>query len=187
MTKWQKLVLTLIELAAIVIFGSVITILGPYTSSRFIPSFSLYPLENHESLIIDLLFWGSVVLLGVVVVLIVVTLCVPQKKMIILLSDNKGKLELSKKAVEGCVHSVIDLNQLMERPSIKVSMTKRKLSIKVTGTFRRTSDLKGKTDDVANKIKQDLIMLLGIEEDIQLQVSMKNISNHSKLKQTRVI
>lgn len=186
MARWQKILLIILSILSMGLFLSVMFLFGPLTMIRYVPPITMQHMSFYPYLI-EFLFWGSGILLVLSVIVLLVIIFAPRKKPEILLKEDRGRLVLHKKAIEGCVRSVVDLDDLMNHPTVKVSTTKRRIKIKIVGSIKRTGNLLGRTDELAEQIRQDLMNLLGIDKEINVHVAFKELSSDTKKNNRRVV
>lgn len=134
-------------------------------------------------------FWVALVFSIVTVILFFIVLFYPKYKSTFVLKQKNGKLTLERKAIEGIVRSNLHEKEFIGSPKIKVNATKNKINVHVKGELKKTSSLVGKTNNLIQEIKEQLIQVLGARQDIRIYVTynechkQKSFSNdrHSRV------
>ena len=116
------------------------------------------------------LFWIALAVTVILLIVILVLIFYPRVKQTFVLKEDKGRLSLDKKAIEGFVSS----------PDVKVRATKNKIKVKVKGQLTRTSSLIGKTNALMTEIQNDLQEILGSQEKIKVNVAYKTFDEEEK-------
>lgn len=143
------------------------------------PSLSLFrPLTNYYFQ--QYLFWIALFFAVLLVILIFVLLFYPRVKQTFVLEENKGRLSLDKKAIEGFVRSKIKGVGFVDSPKVKVRGTTRKINVYINGQLTRTSSIIGKTEALMEDIRTDLQQILGPEEKVKINVTYKEYEKEEK-------
>lgn len=114
----------------------------------------------------------------------------PKVKQTFVLKEEKGRLSLDRKAIEGFVRTKTQNVGFVASPDVKVRATKNKIRIKIKGQLNRTSAHIGKTETLMKEIQQELQEILGSQEKIKVDVAYKsfddeqdkNTADHSRVK-----
>lgn len=117
------------------------------------------------------LFWVALVFAIVLLIGILVLIFYPKVKQTFVLKEEKGRLSLDKRAIEGFVRSKIRGLGFVESPQVKVRATKNKIKVKVKGQLNRTSSHIGKTEVLMDEIQNELQEVLGSREKVKVDVA----------------
>ncbi|MGL9730152.1 alkaline shock response membrane anchor protein AmaP [Enterococcus sp. DIV0756] len=189
MNRGIKAIGIILSLILISVMLMVIAISSPYLNLPFGISrgeFLQNSLTNYYFR--QYLFWIALVVTIVLVVVILVLILYPKVKQTFVLKEDKGRLSLDKKAIEGFVRSKLRGVGFVSSPDVKVRATKNKIKVKVKGQLTRTSSLIGKTNALMTEIQNDLQGILGSQEKIKVNVAYKafdeeekNVTNQSRV------
>lgn len=126
------------------------------------------------------LFWSAVVFSIVLLIFICVLIFYPRIKQTFVLNEDRGRLSLDKKAIEGFVRSKLKGVGFVSSPKVKVRATKNTIKIYVTGQLTRTSSIIGKTGNLMEEIKDELQAILGSEEKVKVDVAYKEFEKEDQ-------
>jgi ribosomal protein S3 len=126
------------------------------------------------------LFWIALAVTVILLIVILVLIFYPRVKQTFVLKEDKGRLSLDKKAIEGFVRSKLRGVGFVSSPDVKVRATKNKIKVKVKGQLTRTSSLIGKTNALMTEIQNDLQEILGSQEKIKVNVAYKTFDEEEK-------
>lgn len=134
----------------------------------------------------DYLFWGSTVLLILFLILILVVLFWPMNRTTIIYHKGSSSLKVNKKAVDNFILAAIQQEDYIAEPRVKSKLKKNKVMVFIEGNVKATTDVSGKIQLFTNKLETELREFLGIEEDKQVIVSLKNLATSDSKKTKRV-
>ncbi len=129
-------------------------------------------------------FWGTIVLAAILVIAFLVTLFIPTQKDGVELEDNQGKLVVKAAAVEGLVQSILSSQRAIQSSSTKVRMYKDKVKVDITGSLRRTSNLYGQSNQIAQRVQKEVNDFLGQGYPAEVQVEFNDVSEQTENHQT---
>lgn len=134
------------------------------------------------------LFWTAVVFSIALLIFILVLIFYPRVKQTFVLKEDRGRLSLDKKAIEGVVRSKLKGVGFVSEPKVKVHATTSKIKVYVTGQLTRTSSIIGKTGTLMEEIKDELQAILGNDAKVKVDVTYKEFEqtdqrrkNHSRV------
>ncbi|GAA2943619.1 alkaline shock response membrane anchor protein AmaP [Enterococcus raffinosus] len=138
----------------------------------------------------EYLFWVALVFSIILLIFILFLIFYPKVKQTFVLKEEKGRLSLDRKAIEGFVRTKTQNVGFVASPDVKVRATKNKIRIKIKGQLNRTSAHIGKTETLMKEIQQELQEILGSQEKIKVDVAYKsfddeqdkNTADHSRVK-----
>ncbi|MGC6767424.1 alkaline shock response membrane anchor protein AmaP [Enterococcus sp. LJL51] len=110
------------------------------------------------------LFWASVVLFVLLVASFFVVLFWPKKEKSVIVRDLNGQLKIEQKSIESYVAANLDQRQFIEKPKIKVNMTKNKIAVKVLGRFGEYQGIVPSAEQAMVQMKEELQTLLGVTD-----------------------
>lgn len=123
------------------------------------------------------LFWIALVFTGVLLIFILVMIFYPGVKQTFVLRENKGRLSLDKKAIEGFVRSKLKETGFVASPDVKVRATKNKIKVKVKGQLNRTSAHVEKTEVLMEEIQHELQEIIGSREKVKVDIAYTSFDN----------
>lgn len=172
MNKILKTILIIISLVLLSIFLSVAAIYYFIASNPLdLSSLQQFVLTNNYAQIY--LFWVAVALAIITVIGIFVILFYPKRVTKFVLHEERGKLALDKRAIEGYVRTSIKQEDFMNDPKVNVAATKNKIKVNVRGQLKKTSGLVGQTDRWAKNVETKIRELLGPEEKVSIKVKLQ--------------
>lgn len=131
------------------------------------------------------LFWVALVFAIVLLIGILVLIFYPKVKQTFVLKEEKGRLSLDKRAIEGFVRSKLQGMGFVASPNVKVRATKRQIKVKVKGQLTRTSSLIGKTNTLMAEIQQELQEILGSQEKVKVNVAYTSYEEYKEPTENR--
>lgn len=128
------------------------------------------------------IYWGSLVLVVLLVVGIIACFLMPDKQEGIELRDNRGKLVVRPNAIVGMIQALLDNEEAVDYYSSKVTVEKNKIKVYVIVSLRRTSDLYGQANQLAERIRSEIRQLIGRDYPAEVELEFKDISNEENQK-----
>lgn len=185
MTKSKKLFLSLLLIVLMLLaFSCVVAyqyeVMLPF---EFLP-FTMYPIVGSSLAVI--LFWLAVIVGAVCLALLLIVLFSPRELSWFKLHEDHGALVIDKKAIQGFTKAILETEDFISPPKVKVSMTKHKIKIKIIGDLKRTSELYDKSDVLIQRIQNELTHLLGLKQTLFVQVFLQDYQEQEP-KTARVI
>lgn len=172
MNKVLKTILIIFSLVLLSIFLSVVAIYYFIASNPLdFSSLQQFVLTNEYAQLY--LFWVAAALAILTVIGIFVILFYPKRVTKFVLKEQRGKLALDKRAIEGYVRTSIKQEDFMDNPKVNVAATKNKIRVNVRGQLKKTSGLVGQTDHWAKNVETKLRDLLGPEEKVSIKVKLQ--------------
>lgn len=175
MNKAIKTILIICSLVLLSIFLSVAAIYYFIVPNNPLDLSSLQRFVLTNDYAQNYLFWVGAVLAILMVIVILVIIFYPKRVTTFTLNENRGKLTLDKRAIEGYVRSSIKEENFMNNPKVRVTATKNKIDVDVRGRLKKTSDLVGRTDRWTKNVESDLRNLIGTSEKISIKVKFKDL------------
>ncbi|MGP5430364.1 alkaline shock response membrane anchor protein AmaP [Enterococcus malodoratus] len=173
MNKVLKTILIIFSLVLLSIFLSVVAIYYFIASNPLdFSSLQQFVLTNDYAQLY--LFWVAAALAILTVIGIFVILFYPKRVTKFVLQEDRGKLALDKRAIEGYVRTSIKQEDFMDNPKVNVTATKNKIRVNVRGQLKKTSGLVGQTDRWAKNVETKLRELLGPEEKVSIKVKLQS-------------
>lgn len=174
MNKFVKTILIILSVVLLSIFLSVVAIYYFIASNPLdFSSLQQFVLTNHYAQLY--LFWVAATLAILTVIGIFVILFYPKRVTKFVLDENRGKLAIDKRAIEGYVRTSIKQEDFMDNPKVHVTATKNKLKVNVRGQLKKTSGLIGQTDRWARNVETNLRQLIGTDEKVSIKVKFQAI------------
>ncbi|MFN0603269.1 alkaline shock response membrane anchor protein AmaP [Facklamia hominis] len=128
------------------------------------------------------IYWGSLVLVVLLVVGIIACFLMPDQQEGIELRDNRGKLVVRPNAIVGMIKALLDNEEAVDYYSSKVTVEKNKIKVYVIVSLRRTSDLYGQANQLAERIRSEIRQLIGRDYPAEVELEFKDISNEENQK-----
>ena len=119
------------------------------------------------------IFWGVLVLSIFVLLWMLVILFYPRQYLEIKLGTKDDKLKLKNWAIEGFVRCLLNEHRIIKEPKIQVHTRKKKCFVSVEGTAVLSDNIANKFEVVQNEITQGLKEFFGIDQEVKLEVSVK--------------
>ncbi len=185
MSKLKKSSIIVVSLLIIPLLFSVIVDNQEVGQFSFVLlPFTQYPLIGEYAA--SYLFWGSSLIFVLVIVLILIVLFYPHNRTSILFKKGKSELRINQKAITHFVQASLAQEQFIDEPKVKTKMTKHKLKIYIEGTLKETTNVSEKYQLAAKDIENKLQNLLGITEEKQVKVNLKNFESTKAQAKKRV-
>lgn len=168
MNKFLKTILIIFSLVLLSIFLSVVAIYYFIASNPLdLSALQQFVLTNNYAQIY--LFWVAAALAILTVIGIFIILFYPKRVTKFVLQEERGKLALDKRAIEGYVRTSIKQEDFMDNPKVNVAATKNKIKVNVRGQLKKTSGLVGQTDRWAKNVETKIKQLVGADEKFLLR------------------
>lgn len=133
------------------------------------------------------LFVIALALLVIILISIMVIVFYPTNKLSFLLNDNKGKLVVSKSAIENHVKNLLIEDNYMKNPDVTAKIFKKKIKIYVSGNLTSRSDIFNKTNEVKKLIENTISQFLGVQSKFYYDIKVSNVEKvKNKQKKSRV-
>lgn len=190
MSKITKTFYSVIGLLLFVLFALVAVFFSkealiPYQLAPFIPNIETNTFFGN--LLLTYIFWAAVVLMVFVLLGILGVLLYPRTYTEIELSeDDGGKLQLRKSAIQGYVETIVKASGYMKSPSVKVSLYKKKVKVKVSGKVVPRVGIVQKTETLKSDIQAGLDQFFGVTKKLDFTVDVQHIEEKKKSTSSRV-
>ncbi|WP_313630791.1 alkaline shock response membrane anchor protein AmaP [Enterococcus devriesei] len=172
MNKGLKAILIIFFLILLSIFVPVMAIYYFVASNPFdLSALQEFVLSNTYAQIY--LFWVAAALAILSLIAILIIIFYPKRITKFILHEQKGKLLLDKRAIEGYVRTSLKREDFMDTPKVNVTATKNKIKVNVRGQLKKTSSLIGRTDSWAQGVETHIRQLLGPEEKVNIKVKFQ--------------
>ena len=172
MNKFLKTILIIFSLVLLSIFLSVVAIYYFIASNPLdLSALQQFVLTNNYAQIY--LFWVAAALAILTVIGIFIILFYPKRVTKFVLQEERGKLALDKRAIEGYVRTSIKQEDFMDNPKVNVAATKNKIKVNVRCQLKKTSGLVGQTDRWAKNVETKIKQLVGADEKVSIKVKLQ--------------
>lgn len=181
MSKLKKVILSILIICSII---TIYSITVQYQLVSHLPVI-LYYLSDINGLSFPVsiyLFWSSIVLIIGLITFLLIVLFYPNKQNELVIKKEKGTLIIKKKSIENFILSSLGRENFIDSPRIKVKMTRSKMKVSIVGDIKKTSDLSDKTIIYAQKIKEELQTLIGVTQEIMIEVTFDNYTKNKPSK-----
>lgn len=131
------------------------------------------------------LFWIALAFTVILLLFILFLIFYPKVKRTFVLKEDRGRLSLDKRAIEGFVRSKINGAGFVASPEVKVRATKNKIKVKVKGQLNRTSSHIGKTEALMNEVQTELQEILGSREKVKVDVAYQSFEEEQNATENR--
>lgn len=140
-------------------------------------------------LILQVLFWLSMVLGICSILLFLYIIIYPKSESQFTVSGSDGSLTIDKKAIEGLTKASLNEKNFVSSPKVKVRAIRKKLHIKVIGELKRTSNLIDQEVVWKNQLKHDIKQLVGSDKGITIDIDFRDLYKEkiSDKKEPRVV
>ncbi|MGM9902586.1 hypothetical protein A5844_000101 [Enterococcus sp. 10A9_DIV0425] len=169
MNKGVKIIGVIVSLLFLSVLLIIALVNAPYVLPEQFERFRFFTITNYYMQ--QYLFWAAVIFAIVIVLVLLFVLFYPKSKGTFVLKQKDGKLVLDKKALEGLTRSYLHEEEFIHSPKVKVHATKQKINIHVKGDLKRTSSLIGQTGALMHEVQQQIIRVLGPEQNIKVAVT----------------
>ena len=130
------------------------------------------------------LFWGTLVLSVLILLLMLVILFYPKRDLEIQLEEKGGKLKLKNSAIEGFVRSVVNENNFIKNPKVRVNSRKNKCLVYVEGEILPSENIIERSQLIQQEIADGLTQFFGMNHGVKLDVSVKDYKPKTPTKKT---
>ncbi|WP_430610954.1 alkaline shock response membrane anchor protein AmaP [Enterococcus sp. DIV0876] len=120
------------------------------------------------------IFWLSAGFACFTILAIIVVLLFPKRSDCLIIKHQSGNLEIQKKALEHFVVQKAEETDFIHQPSAKIKIVKNKVSVKLDGEMKQTTDIAQKQERLVTDISGSLQQLFGVESNIQTEVILKD-------------
>jgi len=120
------------------------------------------------------LFWGTLVLSILILLFMLVIIFYPKQHLEIKLEDAGGELKLKNSAIEGFVRSVVNENNFIKNPKVRVNSRKNKCLVYVEGEILPSDNIIKRTQSIKDEIGNGLTQFFGMNHGVKLDVSVKD-------------
>jgi len=120
------------------------------------------------------LFWGTLVLSILILLFMLVIIFYPKQHLEIKLEDAGGELKLKNSAIEGFVRSVVNENNFIKNPKVRVNSRKNKCLVYVEGEVLPSDNIIKRTQSIKDEIGNGLTQFFGMNHGVKLDVSVKD-------------
>ncbi|WP_395386892.1 alkaline shock response membrane anchor protein AmaP [Pediococcus parvulus] len=172
MNKFFKTVLIVCALLFMVLCLFVTSLTWPGEQhSQFLVNMRDFFLTNYYAYTI--MFWISVVVLAAFLIVILIILFYPKATTTFTLKENRGKLSVHSRAIEGMVRSMLNKEDFIGSPKVKVQTLKRRITVIVKGEIKRTSALVDHTEEWSNRAQDRIKNLVGAHHSVKVNVRLE--------------
>ncbi len=130
------------------------------------------------------LFWGTLVLSILILLFMLVIIFYPKQHLEIKLEDAGGELKLKNSAIEGFVRSVVNENNFIKNPKVRVNSRKNKCLVYVEGEVLPSDNIIKRTQSIKDEIGNGLTQFFGMNHGVKLDVSVKDYKPKTPTKKT---
>ena len=120
------------------------------------------------------LFWGTLVLSILILLFMLVIIFYPKQHLEIKLEDAGGELKLKNSAIEGFVRSVVNENNFIKNPKVRVNSRKNKCLVYVEGEILPSDNIIKRTQSIKDEIGNGLTQFFGMNHGVKLDISVKD-------------
>lgn len=180
MSKWSKIVYSILAVSLLPLLIFVIISTKPYISA--VKDFDWLPVVNlgqkgMASWMADYLFWLALIVGLLLILFILVMLFYPRQYTQVSLSDDKkGTLLLKKSALDGFVKSLLAQEKVFEQAQVKNRLYKKKVDITVLGSLGQRQDVPEKLAQLQEKLETGLTAFFGLSQAVKFRVKVQEIS-----------
>lgn len=172
MNKWSKTLFIICSLVLLLLCLVVISLTWPWgSSSMFLNVIREFFFTNYYAN--SALFWLALVIAGLSLIMLIVVVFLPHNKTTFKLKDDRGKLTLHKKAIDGIVRSMLNEKDFIGDPKVNTTATNRRIQINVRGNIKRTSDLVDHTQEWSNRVEERVQNLVGSNHKVKVKVKLE--------------
>lgn len=179
--KWKIIITIMIILLISVLFSVLVN--NQYIANLNFMDPAYYPLIGQWIPIY--LFWSSIFFICCSLIAILIILFLPNNFTEILLKDSGGKLILKREGIEGLVKSSVQEFSFADISKSKVKLSNKKIKIKLFGDLKQQGDTIEKTNELTNKVKNDIQNFLGITNQIDIHVIFNQLEPKSSKKRVQ--
>lgn len=126
------------------------------------------------------MFWIAACVCVVSILWVIGVFFTSNKKLSYTFKTSKGMLTIEKNAVQGFVQSILEDYDFVGKPNVKVHLKKHTADIDVHAQLKRTSELYGKHEVIAQRIEQELADLMGVKDKITIRVRYTGYSQKTE-------
>ena len=130
------------------------------------------------------IFWGALVLSTLIILSILVIAFYPKQHLEIELENAGGELKLKSSAIEGFVRSVVNENNFIKNPKVRVNSRKNKCLVYVEGEILPSDNIIQRTQSIKDEIGNGLTQFFGLNHGVKLDVSVKDYKPKKPTKKT---
>ncbi|WP_412988869.1 alkaline shock response membrane anchor protein AmaP [Pediococcus siamensis] len=171
MNKFSKTVLVIGTLLFMVVCVFVASVTWPGDQqSQLLGSIRYFFLTNYYAY--TTLFWIAVLCLALFLIALVVVLFYPKATTTFVLKDDRGKLSVHSRAIEGIVRSMINDEDFIGSPKVRVQTLNHRIRVMVKGEIKRTSALVDHTEDWSARVQERIRNLIGENHSVKVNVKL---------------
>ena len=130
------------------------------------------------------IFWGTLVLSILILLSMLVIVFYPKQQLEIELENAGGELKLKSSAIEGFVRSVVNENNFIKNPKVRVNSRKNKCLVYVEGEILPSDNIIKRTQSIKDEIGNGLTQFFGLNHGVKLDVSVKDYKHKKPTKKT---
>lgn len=130
------------------------------------------------------IFWGTLVLSILILFSMLVIVFYPKQQLEIELENAGGELKLKSSAIEGFVRSVVNENNFIKNPKVRVNSRKKKCLVYVEGEILPSDNIIQRTQSIKDEIGNGLTQFFGLNHGVKLDVSVKDYKPKKPTKKT---
>jgi len=130
------------------------------------------------------IFWGTLVLSILILLSMLVIIFYPKQHLEIELENAGGELKLKSSAIEGFVRSVVNENNFIKNPKVRVNSRKNKCLVYVEGEILPSDNIIQRTQSIKDEIGNGLTQFFGLNHGVKLDVSVKDYKPKKPTKKT---
>ncbi|AMV60211.1 Hypothetical protein ADU71_0542 [Pediococcus damnosus] len=172
MNKWSKTFLIICSLVLLLLSLVIVSLTWPWgTSSAFLYAIREFFFANYYAHMT--LFWLGIAVAAASVIAIIVVLFVPHNKTTFRLKDDRGKLTIHKKAIDGVVRSMLNEKDFIGSPKVNTTATNRKIHVNVSGDIKRTSALADHMEEWSARVEERVRNLVGSDHNVKVKVKLE--------------
>ena len=103
-----------------------------------------------------------------------VILFYPKRDLEIQLEEKGGKLKLKNSAIEGFVRGLVNENNFIKNPKVRVNSRKNKCLVYIEGEILPSNNIIKRTQSIKDEIGNGLTQFFGMNHGVKLDVSVKD-------------
>ncbi|MDQ0221729.1 alkaline shock response membrane anchor protein AmaP [Streptococcus moroccensis] len=118
------------------------------------------------------IFWSSIILAAILLMALLILSFFPRPKTQVKLKDEKGRLLLTKSAIDGLVKATISNQVFMKNPSVSSKLYKNKIVVSVKGGIIPRQGAAEKAKAIEELLVQNLREFVGLDYPLKFKVTV---------------
>lgn len=172
MNKFSKTLLIIFSLLFMTVCVFAVSVTWPWAqNSEIWGSIRYFFTTNYYAY--SAIFWIAIACLVAFIVGILVILFYPKATTTFTLKDDRGKLSVHSRAIEGIVRSMLNEDDFIRAPRIKVQTLNHRIKVNVKGSIKRTSALVDHADEWSASVEDRIKNLVGPHHSVKVYVRLE--------------